>query len=364
MTHRPLKSSRRRRGLTLIEVVVAVAMFTIIALALESALMLATKAIPDARSANTSFLAAAKVHDQIASELFYAQTVTELGANAITFTVADRDNDGAPETIRYAWTGVAGDPLVRTYNGGSKINVLDDVREFSLTYDKRAVKQPTTYTEGSEQQIYSSGKGLLGGGVTVDSSNFVGESFPTPSWPADVVFWRITKVRVIAQSDSSGSGSGNDSLRVQVRVQDPSGLPSNVVVDQVTVQESKLPSSYSNYSISFSGAPTLLPTDAACVVFRHNQGGGASADIWSNNLSLALLSGTELVASSNTGATWSGNTLRAAGMTVWAAGSTKDPDSFQYYLSDVRAGIRSGADTSARVNGTFRIPAEPQVAGP
>src|SRR5207248_2982772 len=163
------------------------------------------------------------------------------------------------------------DPLKRQYNANAAVDVLANVNEFALTFDKRSVKSPTTYTEGPEQQIYSSGKGLLGGGTTVDASDFVGESFPTPNWSADVVLWRI-------------------------------------------------------------------------------------------NLSLALLSGTSAVTTSNAGTSWSGSTVRAVAMTVWAAGSTADPDTSQYFLTDVRVLIRSGADPAARVDCTCRIPNEPQVA--
>lgn len=356
---RLVRAGSSSSGLTLIEVVVALAMFSLVALALESALMLATKAIPNAQSANASFLAGAKVNDQIASELFYAQNFTEMTARSITFTVADRDNDSAPETIRYAWSGKAGDPLTRQYNANPAVNVLDNVQEFALAYDKRAVKSPSTYTEGPEQQIYSSGKGLLGGGATVDSSNFIGEAFPAPTWSSDVVFWRVTRVRFVAQQ----SGGGGDAFRVQVRPQNAGGLPISAVADQVNVLESSLPTSFGNCDVVFSGAATLSPGDAVCIVFRFARG-TAPLNVWTNNLSLALLSGTELVSTSNGGASWSGNTLRAVAMTVWAAGSTKDPDSYKYYLTDVRTLIRSGNDIAARVNGTLRVPSEPQVSGP
>jgi hypothetical protein len=345
--------------LTLVEVVVALAMFSLIALALESALMLATKAVPDAQSANASYVAGAKVNDQIASELFYAQSVTELTSRSITFTVADRDNDSVPETIRYAWSGTSGDPLTRQYNSNAAVNVLDNVQEFTLAYDKRAVKSPTTYTEGPEQQVYSSGKGLLGGGSIVDSANFVGEAIPAPSWSSDVVLWRVTRVRIVAQQ----SGTSGDVFRVQVRPQNGGGLPGSVVADQVAVAESSLPLFYSTFDIVFSGAPSLSPGDAVCVIFRYARG-TTPLDVWCNNLSLALFSGTQLVSTSNGGASWSGNTLRAVAMTVWAAGSTKDADSYKYYLTDVRTLIRSGNDVAARVNGTLRVPCEPQVSGP
>ncbi|CAN5703363.1 hypothetical protein BH09PLA1_BH09PLA1_08090 [soil metagenome] len=347
--------------MTLIEVSVALAMFSIIAVALGSALTIAVKAVPDAKSANPSLLAASAVHDQIAAELFYALSVSEQTANAITFTVRDRDNDGVDETIRYAWSGVAGAPLTKQLNAGAAAPVLADVREFALTFDKRSVKSPTTYTEGPEQLIYSSGKGLLGAGVKVRSNSFPGESLPTVNWSGSVVLWRVTRVRFTSQHDVSGS------FRVQVRTQDASGLPSSVVVDQATVASTALPASWGSVDATFSNPPSMLPSDTACIVFRWLNGGSATdgpGELWTNTLTLSLLGGSKYVVSTNGGTSWGGNALKALAMSVWAAPSTKNADTYQYYLTNVRCVMRSGSDAAGRVVGSSRLPTEPQVTGP
>ncbi len=347
--------------MTLVEVTMALAMFSIIAVALGSALTIAVKAVPDAKSANPSLLAASAIHDQIASELFYARSVTELGTNAIAFTVADRNADGVDETIRYAWSGVAGDPITRQYNGGTAVSMLADAREFALTFDKRSVKSPTRYTEGVEQQIFTSGKGLLGSAVPVRNNQFPGESLPNVNWSNGTALWRITRVRLICQDDKPGS------FRVQVRTQDASGLPSGNVVDQVTVLNTGLPATWGAVDFTFTNPPTMTPSDNACIVLRWLKGGDDSdgvCDVWNNTLTLALLGGAKYVSSTNGGATWGGNALRGLAMTVWAAPSTKDPDTYQYYLTNVRCVMRSGSDANGRIVGNFRVPTEPQVTGP
>ena len=103
-----MRRDHSKRAFTLVELMVGLAMFSILALALQSAVLLASKAIPDAKSANANQLAASRVADQLTGELNFALTVSELTATAVTFTVADRNNDGVDETIRYAWSGVAG----------------------------------------------------------------------------------------------------------------------------------------------------------------------------------------------------------------------------------------------------------------
>lgn len=70
------------------------------------------------------------------AEVRFALTVSEQTAHAMTFTIADRpsDENTAPETIRYAWSGVSGDPLTWQYNSGATHNMADSVEDFSIGY--------------------------------------------------------------------------------------------------------------------------------------------------------------------------------------------------------------------------------------
>ena len=123
-----------RPAVTLIEVVVTTATMTVLLGGIGSALVVASRALPGPRDQLGAAIAAASVVGDIAAELYCAQTVTELAPAAIEFTVADRNNDAAPETIRYAWSGTDGDSLTRAYNGAAAVAVFDDVREFALRY--------------------------------------------------------------------------------------------------------------------------------------------------------------------------------------------------------------------------------------
>jgi len=58
-----------------------------------------------------------------------------ISSTTLAFTVADRDDDAQPETIRYEWSGGNGDPLTRAYNGGSPVSVAADVYAFELDYE-------------------------------------------------------------------------------------------------------------------------------------------------------------------------------------------------------------------------------------
>jgi prepilin-type N-terminal cleavage/methylation domain-containing protein len=134
----PRRHRFARRGFTLAELVASMAILTILMGAMTSVIVVASHAIPDAEDPVQTKLATMDVVDQIGRELYYATTITESTATAMTFTVPDRGHGAAgPETIRYAWSGTPGDPLTRQYNGGTVVNLSTGVQSFSFSLSRR-----------------------------------------------------------------------------------------------------------------------------------------------------------------------------------------------------------------------------------
>lgn len=129
-----IAARNRRRGFTLIELVVSMSIMTILLGAMVSALLISSQALPGKNAAEEQSIAAAEALQQIERELRFATSITSLSATAITFTVADRGHGSAgPETIRYCWTGTDGASLTRSYNGGSSTTVVQNVTDFNIT---------------------------------------------------------------------------------------------------------------------------------------------------------------------------------------------------------------------------------------
>ncbi|MDO8631262.1 MAG: prepilin-type N-terminal cleavage/methylation domain-containing protein [Phycisphaerales bacterium] len=126
---------RRRRAFTLVELMLSMAVMTVLLGGLASAMMIASRAVPDRSTPLGATLDSAYAADQLAAELFVAKTFTVRSATAVEFTVADRNNDTVDETIRYEWSGAPGAPLTRKYNIAAAVTVLSDVNEFGLGYD-------------------------------------------------------------------------------------------------------------------------------------------------------------------------------------------------------------------------------------
>lgn len=131
-TNLPARRSAVRQGFTLIELMVSTAISVILVGGLSTCIFIASSAVQFESSVDYAWEAGAVV-DQMARDIHEAQTFSVWTPTAVEFTVPDRNGDALPETIRYSWSGVAGDPLVKEVNGQPR-NVAEDVHALDLTY--------------------------------------------------------------------------------------------------------------------------------------------------------------------------------------------------------------------------------------
>lgn len=131
---RSTAQSLHRPGYTLIELIVAVSVSGVLMAGLSSTMFIAFQASDTSNTPAAATLEAHTSLTHLSAELQYAQRLIAADNRTIRFTVPDRDSDLGSETIRYAWSGTAGDPLTRRYNGGTVATVAEDVHEFKLEY--------------------------------------------------------------------------------------------------------------------------------------------------------------------------------------------------------------------------------------
>jgi type II secretory pathway pseudopilin PulG len=146
----PSKCVASRAGATLLELVVSTAVAALLLTGMVSAITITSRAIPPANGVQAANRNAARAVDQLAAELGCAMTLIKAKSTEIEFTVADRDgNTPNPEKIRYSWAG-SGKPLVRQYNDGAAVNVVDSAINFALTYETKSTgwgSSRKTYTK-------------------------------------------------------------------------------------------------------------------------------------------------------------------------------------------------------------------------
>lgn len=135
----------------MVELLLAVSVMTILLGGMASAVLLASRALPDPRNPMTAVTDGSNVLEQISSEIYCAMNVTERTPTSITFIVTDRNGNGNPEIIRYRWSGIPGDPLLRKYNDFIETTAASAVFDFNVNYiiDKKTKTishETTTYT--------------------------------------------------------------------------------------------------------------------------------------------------------------------------------------------------------------------------
>jgi type II secretory pathway component PulJ len=128
------------KAFTLIEMVMGLAMTAVLMGAMVASVAVASRSIDPSGSPAGRTVQAAGVLEQIEADLALAMSFTEQTATAATFTVPDRNGDGAPETIRYYWMGAADGRLMKQVNAGSAAVIAQDVQQFNLTYMLKTVQ--------------------------------------------------------------------------------------------------------------------------------------------------------------------------------------------------------------------------------
>src|SRR5262245_33250835 len=127
----------RRRGHTLMELVAAMVASGFLLAGMTSVMYLARQVAytpSDALRRSQS----ADIVGQICDELRYATVIVQQSSRILEFVVADRNADGTAEKIRYEWSGTVGDPLRKTINGGTAVDILPSVKSFGIALQQQS----------------------------------------------------------------------------------------------------------------------------------------------------------------------------------------------------------------------------------
>lgn len=340
------------RGFTLIEMVVSMTILAIILSGTYSVVLLASRMAPSRGSPQTCTLSGARTLEQLSADLAYAISVTDLRANSITFTVPDRTGDATAETLRYSWSGAAGDPLMYSINGSADTPIADDVREFGITAITITPTPPSAYSWGSEQLLASNNSLVnLGSGI-VTKTNWYGQTF-LPVLASDARNWKVTRVRFQA----SQSGAATSTASVEIRTVS-GGLPTSTILDQATLTESTLPVLLAAWQqFTFANVPPMSRTTPACFVIEGLDASNVCSVVYQNLLYTGINS--TMVTTVNSGTSWTG--LSGSGMVfeVYGKIETQQTALSPAVVDQVRCALRLGPSSSSRVETLVRTLNQP-----
>ena len=129
-----LPPNRSRRGTTLIELTLALAISSMLLLGMASALLVAVRSVPDPASAASVDRAAERAAQRLSQEIAEALAFPEREPASLTLVLPDRDGDALPETVRWWREDAPGAPLLRQKNQEAAEAVTGPLVAFEATF--------------------------------------------------------------------------------------------------------------------------------------------------------------------------------------------------------------------------------------
>ena len=362
---------RRNAAFTLAELLVSLGICAMLLMGLGSAILLAARAVPGRASPAVQVSSAARGLDLLATELYYAQSFSSLGPNSVTFTVAPRGTDTQPETITYSWSGKAGDPLMRQYNAGAAVPVVNGIASFGLTYNRRAVTTTTktTSTSTTPEQLlasftaWSDGWPVVSSTFPLSSTQQICEYFKlNAAPPSGATSFQITRVVLLLEAWPGGGQSFTVGLYKPGNAPAPS---SSVIAGPVNISASVLTGSYNWTNIYFNNALIGNPSQDFCLVVNGPGTFPAAAVEYLTDVNAAVQ--TDMM-QQNTGGGWGPPPPLCYEYAMpfycygsWLTSSTTTQTATDYYLQSVGVAIQRGTGSAAPLNTTVEVYTQPKV---
>ena len=367
------RTSRRHTAFTLVELVASLAITTVLLGGIASTIVIASHALPSDQDPNRAVIDAYHATEQIADELFVAQSVTQRTAAMLEFTVADRDQDAIAETIRYEWSGTAGDSLMRTYNGGTAVTLVADVNEFALSYATRKTSATITQTvtaQSPEEELafFDSWSGETPLQFLPSPDRWMAE-YLVISPPAGVTTMNITRVQLIV-NESTVDPLATLSVGIYKPAVPGEPVPQSTPIGTpAVVLTSSLPASPELVDFLFSDVVINTSETEYVIVVKASTLGTAKVRYY--NWRSAPSDTHIFLWTTDGGASWDPrksaydqNDMTFHIFGAYESTTSQEITTNKYFLQSVDIALGLGASASSKVESGTRVLNAPEVSGP
>ncbi len=352
-------SEKRVCGFTMLELMVAMVASVFLMAGLGSVMFIARQ-IAYSPTAAERRAKTGDVINQISDELRYATVITQQTSQILEFVVADRNNDGTAEKIRYEWSGAAGEPLRKSVNGATAVDVLTSVYAFNVALQQKSKTTTlTTTTDSSEALLMGNGSAVTGTYRDIDASNYCAIQIVPAAitgTPANALSWNLTKIEFHGKQNSTAT----ETLTVQLRLTgDPYDGPTSSVVGQTSLAESSLTVSDGFNTVNFPNAiRNLVFNRNYQVVFLQQSGTGKALRLTNNDTAA-----TGIFESYDAGASWQYITPRQVYGRLYGTFTTPGPtyNVVRNYVPCIRLALQSGEKSHARIDASIPLQNSPEL---
>lgn len=256
--------------MTLLEMLVSMAIVTLMLGAISSAVVIAGRAVERQSPSSFDATASSIVLDSLLNEVSLAVAITEYTSTAITFVLPDHTGDLIDEIVRYSWSGTVGDPIVREFNSDDPIPVSGGIKSLSFEFETTTSSERVASARSiSTEVVIASFVSSIVSSQIIDPANSISQ-YIRPSFPDGTVSWTVTSIDLYAER--AGGGKATGSLQLELRTPTVTGLPGTELHAAVSVNEKDLPIAYAWTTHTFTDAPRLAPGDAISIVVSDSAG--------------------------------------------------------------------------------------------
>lgn len=259
------------RGTTLVELVVALAMASTVMFGALAAIGLSGRSFRSTTQGVRTERAIDAL-DRFASDVQLAMVFHERTARAVTFDVPDRTGNGAPERIRYAWSGTEGDPLTFSINASPPVPILESVRNLSLSYLVASVEGQAAWATmaaapPTDELIFErAATGEIADRHVLGQNSSVA-AIIRPTLTSGSTY-RITRV-VIPMTGNAGGANVIVSLH---RVNMLTGTPDTTVLASGIIRQEEMPAAQAPVEVDLLAAVDFASGDYIAIVVSQEAG--------------------------------------------------------------------------------------------
>lgn len=374
-----------RTGLTLVELMMSSAIMSLLTAGLASSVLVTARAIPTGNNAASVTVNSGQALSELEADVTSAKTIISNSPRMIEFTVSDRTGDNVDETIRYEWSGVAGNALTRRFNGGTVTTIQSNVGSFNISYFKRPVitmiPQTDMATVGPSLLAsfvgYSSGSpvtrdfSIAGSGASGSTNGIAGEYFYLTNFPANVKQIQFTQARVWLKS-YAGSTTDPQIAIYTARGKTTPKPSSNSIGTPVTIPRSSLTSAYTQVTVNFPANVKTPTVSQDFVLLLTGPSSTPSASLKHLYLSSgAPADNAKMKWSTDEGSTWMADSADMdkydVPFEIWGTyetATTIQVPVTNYHLQCVDISLIAGNTPAPRLDVTVLAPGYPEIAGP
>jgi hypothetical protein len=293
---------------TLVEMVLTLAVTSILLLSLTSVMRILGKAVPQGGDATERALELASLVDRVRLDVELATGILEVDDEELSLVVGDRDGDTNPETLIYSYDDEEQTVLL-SVNGGGAIPLATGIVGFAFETRTSTQSHPSAPAlQWTTPSRLVSVPMVSSSGDNCHQTELVG-LIVTPTVPIDATAWRIARVECFMRRLNNVPV-----VTAAVRGLTAAGLPTGTALQSVTQTLNSLSNlTATQQTFTFTTMASLLPTQRAAVIF--------STSTTANGVEIPTIQPiptfhSDFVKRSGSGA-WQVDEDEALAMTVW-----------------------------------------------